>query len=302
MNPINKKTVSSLLVHGEELGNRLLISKPLKKIQKEGLVYMPEQLSGDMVQVSRSGAKTKILLEKLSQLAEMRKSGMTHQAIAEYFGMSRPEIQAFMKKYMPDVKKELTELNQVIVQYCLPASKVEQEQAFAIIDRYLQKLAKEAMRNKGGISYEDCLQDARLRFLEIVENRTNKQKVNPSNVLKMLNKTKFSVQQEIETVGLKSLEGMDEKLSETDLGIEILEINDYIKYIVDTRMSQREKDILKMYLQDGESEVAIGNAFNLCKFRVKQIVTMGSRRLTRLYTYLNSGGKITPGMIYRGEI
>ncbi len=284
MKQISKTTVQFVLEQGKKLSGNLFTKKPLQQIRTEGLRYMPECISADVVQVSSKARENiKFLQERLSQLTEMRKSGMTHQAIAEYFGMERWEIQSFMQKYMPNVKKESVELKQAIEQYSLSISRTEQEQAFAIIDKHLQKIAKEEVKTKSGISYEDCLQDIRLRFLEILENRANKQSVKSRYVLEMLNKTETPVQQKVKTVGLDALEGMEEKLFGTDLRTEIFELDDYFKY-ASRRMSSKVKDILKLYLQDGESYEMIGKKFDLCPSRIQQIVLNAANRLKRRNT------------------
>jgi DNA-directed RNA polymerase specialized sigma24 family protein len=274
MGLINKTTLNFIVKQGEKLVESSLVRKP-NITNVEGLRYMPQQLSTDVVEISQKALQsTKTALEPAT-LQELVNKGLSLNEIASELGVKVGKVRCYLAKYniISDAQKEF----RILKRYFTATTKEEKSKAFEEIDKYLQQIAKEELKQKKGSTYEDCLQDIRLRFFEIAEKSKQDGISFPYRILKTIQETRPVIKQEIKTVGLSKAD-----LKAADSGIELFETKDYEDYLwkyAHRHLRGREAYSLEQYLCEDKTIKEIAEYFWLTPKRAKDIIKSALSKL-----------------------
>ena len=267
MGLINKTTLNFIVKQGEKLVESSLVRKP-SIASVEGLRYMPQQLSTDVVEISQKALQsTKIALETAT-LQELVNKGLSLNEIASELGVKVGKVRKYLAKYniVSDSQKEF----RMLKGYFTATTREDKVKAFEEIDKYLQQMAKEELKLKKGSTYEDCLQDVRLRFFEIVDKSRQDGVSFPYSILRTMRETKPAIQQEIKTVSLSKAD-----LKVADSGIELFEakaFEDYLWKYAHRHMRERDAYSLEQYLREDKTIKEIAEHFWLTPPRMKTII------------------------------
>ena len=252
-------------------GSQLAQSSILKSTQHfnfntQGIKYIPKQPTSDVGETS---------VQQLHKIASMRKAGATQVEIAERLGIGRATIQRVLKTHLSGVIPEDKKFLKGVKAYFSAKTPEGKNKAFNAVDPFLQKIAKEKYEMQKNCSYDDCLQDLRLNFVNV----TNKNAKNPNlKISKFLyefkqNALKPTVAPEKPIrIQLSELEKDGSPIAKTDLGIKEFENNDYkFEQIQNSGLSDRERVIANSLTKNKTLE-EIGDSLWLTKERVRQII------------------------------
>lgn len=261
---INSKNLNCAVEQGVRFARNTFAKS--KKINFEGIKYAP--LRADTVELSSKISVVDSLLEKLPQISAMRESGMTQDKIAECLGVNRGRIQIFLKKYLPDVSTESIKFREAAKQFLSAGSEREQNKAFEAVDEVLQKIAKERAKSNKSYAYEDCLQDLRLKFIELAETRKNKPRVLYEQFLQELKAEPEKVPDKLVKVSLRKLD--EGAVATSDLRTRMLEANDFCDGLINqSDLSDRQNLMAHLHLIDDKSVKDLSERFSLSPYRVK---------------------------------
>lgn len=247
------------------------ILKPAQHLNNQEIKYAPKQFKANI-------AKTAFprLHENINEIATMRKAGVTQNEIAERFGVVRTTVQRFLRTHLAGVIPENKEFLNAVKTYFFAKTLEEKNIAFQAVDPFLQKMAKEKFKMQKNCSYDDCLQDLRLNFVNV----TNKNKENPNFKISQFlyefkrNAFKPTVSPEKPIrIQLSELEKDGSPIAEMDLGINAFEENDYkSKQILNSCLSDRERMIVNSLTSKNKSVDEIGTILGLAKDRIERII------------------------------
>lgn len=247
------------------------ILKPAQHLNNQEIKYAPKQFKANI-------AKTAFprLHENINEIATMRKAGVTQNEIAERFGVVRTTVQRFLKTHLAGVIPENKEFLNAVKTYFSAKTLEEKNIAFQAVDPFLQKMAKEKFKMQKNCSYDDCLQDLRLNFVNV----TNKNKENPNFKISQFlyefkrNAFKPTVSPEKPIrIQLSELEKDGSPIAEMDLGINAFEENDYkSKQILNSGLSDRERMIVNSLTSKNKSVDEIGTILGLAKIYIEMII------------------------------
>lgn len=247
------------------------ILKPAQHLNNQEIKYAPKQFKANI-------AKTAFprLHENINEIATMRKAGVTQNEIAERFGVVRTTVQRFLKTHLAGVIPENKEFLNAVKTYFSAKTQEEKNIAFQAVDPFLQKMAKEKFKMQKNCSYDDCLQDLRLNFVNV----TNKNKENPNFKISQFlyefkrNAFKPTVSPEKPIrIQLSELEKDGSPIAEMDLGINAFEENDYkSKQILNSCLSDRERMIVNSLTSKNKSVDEIGTILGLAKIYIERII------------------------------
>lgn len=247
------------------------ILKPAQHLNNQEIKYAPKQFKANI-------AKTAFprLHENINEIATMRKAGVTQNEIAERFGVVRTTVQRFLRTHLAGVIPENKEFLNAVKTYFSAKTLEEKNIAFQAVDPFLQKMAKEKFKMQKNCSYDDCLQDLRLNFVNV----TNKNKENPNFKISQFlyefkrNAFKPTVSPEKPIrIQLSELEKDGSPIVEMDLGINAFEENDYkSKQILNSGLSDRERMIVNSLTSKNKSVDEIGTILGLAKIYIEMII------------------------------
>lgn len=247
------------------------ILKPAQHLNNQEIKYAPKQFKANI-------AKTAFprLHENINEIATMRKAGVTQNEIAERFGVVRTTVQRFLRTHLAGVIPENKEFLNAVKTYFSAKTLEEKNIAFQAVDPFLQKMAKEKFKMQKNCSYDDCLQDLRLNFVNV----TNKNKENPNFKISQFlyefkrNAFKPTVSPEKPIrIQLNELEKDGSPIAEMDLGINAFEENDYkSKQILNSGLSDRERMIVNSLTSKNKSVDEIGTILGLAKIYIEMII------------------------------
>lgn len=247
------------------------ILKPAQHLNNQEIKYAPKQFKANI-------AKTAFprLHENINEIAIMRKAGVTQNEIAERFGVVRTTVQRFLRTHLAGVIPENKEFLNAVKTYFSAKTLEEKNIAFQAVDPFLQKMAKEKFKMQKNCSYDDCLQDLRLNFVNV----TNKNKENPNFKISQFlyefkrNAFKPTVSPEKPIrIQLSELEKDGSPIAEMDLGINAFEENDYkSKQILNSCLSDRERMIVNSLTSKNKSVDEIGTILGLAKIYIEMII------------------------------
>lgn len=247
------------------------ILKPAQHLNNQEIKYAPKQFKANI-------AKTAFprLHENINEIATMRKAGVTQNEIAERFGVVRTTVQRFLRTHLAGVIPENKEFLNAVKTYFSAKTLEEKNIAFQAVDPFLQKMAKEKFKMQKNCSYDDCLQDLRLNFVNVI----NKNKENPNFKISQFlyefkrNAFKPTVSPEKPIrIQLSELEKDGSPIAEMDLGINAFEENDYkSKQILNSGLSDRERMIVNSLTSKNKSVDEIGTILGLAKIYIEMIL------------------------------
>lgn len=247
------------------------ILKPAQHLNNQEIKYAPKQFKANI-------AKTAFprLHENINEIATMRKAGVTQNEIAERFGVVRTTVQRFLRTHLAGVIPENKEFLNAVKTYFSAKTLEEKNIAFQAVDPFLQKMAKEKFKMQKNCSYDDCLQDLRLNFVNV----TNKNKENPNfKISQFLYEFKRNVFKPTVSpekpirIQLNELEKDGSPIAEMDLGINAFEENDYkSKQILNSGLSDRERMIVNSLTSKNKSVDEIGTILGLAKVYIEMII------------------------------
>ena len=212
---------------------------------------------------------------KQARLQELVSKGLSLNEIAEELGVKVGKVRWDLSKYniISDVQKEF----RMLKGYFTATTKEDKAKAFEEIDKYLGQIAKEELKLKKGSSYEDCLQDVRLRFFEIVDKSKQNGVSFPYSILRIMRNERPPIQQEIKSVGLSKAD-----LRAADRGIKSFEAKDYDDYLwkyAYRHIREREVYSLEQYLREDKTIKEIAEHFCFTPSRMKDIIEDALPRL-----------------------
>ena len=181
-----------------------------------------------------------------------------------------------MRTHLAGVIPENKEFLNAVKTYFSAKTLEEKNIAFQAVDPFLQKMAKEKFKMQKNCSYDDCLQDLRLNFVNV----TNKNKENPNFKISQFlyefkrNAFKPTVSPEKPIrIQLSELEKDGSPIAEMDLGINAFEENDYkSKQILNSGLSDRERMIVNSLTSKNKSVDEIGTILGLAKIYIEMII------------------------------
>ena len=185
-------------------------------------------------------------------------------------------------KYVPDklmtdtielsqtVTKSRKTVKQAIKEYFSATTSEAKEEAYAVIDKYIQKLAKNNYVPQKGYSYEDYLQDFRLSFCEKIEQGKGSE-FNPRYLMIHMTQWQPSSSKRSIAEAVPDIEKFADDVTGVDLGTEAFKKGDFYNYIVSTVRSCRKSEMLK-WLMEGQTIENIGERLGLTRARVIQLL------------------------------
>ena len=271
MGLVNETTINFIVKQGEKLGKSFL-ARPAVTAKLEGLKYMPKQLSTDVVEVSQKTlqkAKTPIEAARLQELAS---KGLSLNKMASELGVSMNSVRFHLEKHniVTDAQKEF----RILKEYFTASTKEEKAKAFAEIDKCLEQIAKEELPLRKGSSYEDCLQDVRLRFFELAEQSQKDGLSFSKTVLQKVRESRPAIKKEIQTVSLETSTMGKADRAVDSYYTEYFEFKDYFKQLLksDSGISERERTLLQAYIEEGKSMADLASSTGLLKESIRQIL------------------------------
>lgn len=263
---INKVNLDLIVEQGEKLGKGLCGKS--KKIKPDGLKNLP--LTQDTIELSTKANAVDSLLDKLPQISAMRESGMTQDKIAEIFGVNRCVIQKLLKKYLPNISTDSIRFRKATQQFMSAVSEEEKNKAFESVDKILQKIAKEKTKLNSNYTYDDCLQDLRLQFLEIAETNKGKSRIVYEQILQGLKTERKQTPDTFTKVDLSELEKHESAIATSDMRTRQFESDDFCYQLIrQSKLSERQSMMAHSSIMEDKSINEIAERFWLTPTRVK---------------------------------
>ena len=268
INPIIKKGVQLVRQEG---------SKRAQKLNSQGAKARKE-LTHDVVEISVSR-----LHENLDEIEAMRNAGVTQEEIAERFGVGRGSIQKFLSKHLPDATSEGRKFASAIRRYFSAKTPKEQNDAFMLVDPFLQKIAKEKWKLSKAISYEDYLQDLRMQLVNTLRSNAENPNYRPARVAYDTKKgvNIKGIQKETPVfVPLSEIKSDKDITVDMDFTTKMFEDNNYFKKrLNNSGLKDREKRIVYDYFIEDKNYKEIGDQFWLTESSISLILKKSLERL-----------------------
>ena len=250
----------AILPNGK-IGRCILTTKPVEIKDLQGLKYIPQQLSEDVVEISQ---RYPVLVSK-DVLQSLVSKKLTLQEISNELNVPTSTIRHYLKRY--DISRFPEEIT-ALKKYFSTTDLQEKAKAYEVIDKRLQKIAKKEAEIRKE-PFDDCLQDVRLRFLEHASKKGKNKTISAYTILDMV-KDSVPVQPEkIEKVGLRRIAN---KIGVTDKTTEMFEDSDCVDFLLNnSKLTSREKSILEYDMRQEVPMVKTAAVHQLGTERVRQI-------------------------------
>lgn len=270
-------SINFLVKQGEKLVESSLLKKSTT-LSTKGLRYAPKQLSTDIVELTQ---KTKLDPKILQELVN---KGLSLHQMASELGVKVGKVRIHLNKnnIISDAQSEF----RMLKRYFTATTQQEKAKAFREIDKHLEQIAKEEFKLKKGISYEDCLQDVRLRFFELVDKNQKKGISFPKGILKIMRTSQPEVNQQLKTVELKHC-----NFGAVDNEIVSFESNNYDNFLWDffyKKLRYRDTIALEKYIREGEQIGEIAKSFGLTESRTRSIIREALPKLREQFEKLTA--------------
>ena len=198
--------------------------------------------------------------------------------IATYLNVSPGKVRYFLEKY--GIRNTNLEELKILRKYFSATTQKDKNEAFAIIDKYLEQIAKEKYQLDSGISFDDYLQDLRLKFLELAEKRKKRSLEGSRNIFQELRDLPVIKKKEIETV--EFFNELNE-IGDLDFNIKNFEESDFFdNFIEESSLVERQKKIVTEYLKGHKDFEQLAEELGLTPQRVKHIFNMSIDRLRKI--------------------
>lgn len=257
---LTKEILEPLVSSGKKMSEITEIlgvsSDTVKKYLKQSGLYKPARVPNTLDKIERA------------RLQELVDKGLSLHQIASELGVKVGKVRIYLDKYniISDAQNEF----RILKRYFSATTQEEKAKAFSEIDKHLEQIAKEEFKLKKETSYEDCLQDVRLRFFETVDESQKKGISFPSGILKTMRNAKPVLNQEIKTVELGKCD-----IGIADEGIEMFESNNYENFLwnyLRNNMKKREPVALEKYIREDKSTKEIASSFGLTVSQTRNIL------------------------------
>lgn len=268
---INRATTNFVVELGEKVGKSLL-SKPVKATKITGLKYMPRQLSTDVVEVSQKAMPRVRANIEPSTLQELANKGLSLNQMAAELNVPISTIRVYLQKHniITGAQKEF----RVLKDYFTATKPEDKAKAFEEVDKYLAQIAKEEAKLNKGSLYEDCLQDVRLRFFELVNQSQKDGLAFPKTILQKVRESRPALKPEISTMKPNSstIAKIDKPVN--DYKTEDFELMDSYKQLLKSSkdLTERDKYFLSAFVEKGKTLEEIASSCGLTRERVRQIL------------------------------
>ena len=259
-----------------EKGGEFAKSSVLRPIHvnTRGIKYAPRQLANDVVELSTSLNKNQNLMDNMVKIATMRKAGATQEEIGRRFGVNRNAIGVFLREHLPNAETDEKLFYRAVKKYFLATTPEEKNKAILEVDPFLQKIAKEKNKLQKEYSYDDCLQDLRLKLVNTANLNAENKKYNYKSFVYELKKEASKSPRIEEPTRVPLSEISEDQLAMNDISTKIFEANDYCsKRIKNTPLSARERVISHLYLEDYQTSDEIGNKLGYTGARIRMILS-----------------------------
>ena len=224
-------------------------------------------------------------MQNKEEIASMRQAGMSQDAVAQRFGVKRFELAAFLEKFLPNISSDETIFRNSTKSFLSATNEKERTKAFEEVDKILQKIAAQKAETQGEISYQDCLQDLRLKFLEIMAKKQSKDRIVYTEILQELKKGEKSVPNKDLLQAVLETEPMQDM----DTRTKIFENINFLAYMMDnSSLNERERTIVFSYLAEGKSLDEIGMMLGLNKERIRVILNGITEKMKAHYKMVSS--------------
>lgn len=268
INPIIKKGAQLVRQEG---------SKRAQKLNSQG-AKARKVLTHDVVEISISR-----LHENLDEIEAMRNAGVTQVEIAKLFGTKRSVVQKFLSMYLPEATSEGRKFASAIRRYFSAKTPREQNDAFMLVDPFLQKIAKEKWKSSKAISYEDYLQDLRIQLVNTLRDDAKNPSFRLAGVAyetKKGVKTK-GVQRETPVfVPLSEIKNDKDITVDMDVATKMFENNDSLKKrFRNSDLTPKEKAVVEGYLIEDKTYEEVGVQVGLTKESIKLILKKSLEKL-----------------------
>lgn len=223
-------------------------------VNTKGIKYAPKQLENDVVELSTSLNKNQNLMDNIVKIAAMRKAGATQEEIGKRFGVNRNMIGVFLREHLPNAETEERLFYRAAKKYLLATTSEEKNKAILEADPFLQKIAKEKNKFQKEYSYDDCLQDLRLKFVNAANRKEGKQNYDFKSFVYELKQEANRVPKMEEPIKVSLGEISEDQLATNDISTKIFEESDYCsKRIKNTPLLMRERLASRLYLEDDKN-------------------------------------------------
>ena len=172
-------------------------------------------------------------------------------------------------------KASKTSARKALQEYFSANTEKQKREAVDIIDKYLEKIAKEDFKTQSGCSYDDYLQDTKLRFWEIVDRKRKNGTFNPKLIMIEMRCHKPSSSAKPNMSDFENIENYVDKIRTSDSAIEAFENLDMLHHL-ESQWTTRRADMFKMYIYENKSLEEISKIYNLSTERIKQVLSNGA--------------------------
>lgn len=256
------KTIQMFVSNGQ-IGQSFLRKNPTQIKGSQGLKYIPPKLEKDVVQISQQ-TQTKVSQERLQGLVD---KNLTLQEMADELNISMSMVRIYLGKYKI---KRFPEEIQALKKYFSTTDEKEKAKAYEIIDKKLQKIAKKESSQRTDITFDDCLQDVRLRFFEYAQKRETDHNISAYKIMNLVENSTPHPTPKIKKVGL---EEVPDNMGVTDKTTEMFEDKDLVKHLLKhTKLKPREREILNEYMVEELPLEEIGTRHFILPNRTKEIM------------------------------
>ena len=253
-------------------GNHSAPSSILQTTQNfklQGIKYIKKQ---DKSQ----GANTymQLLRSKIDEIATLRSAGATQIEIAKQLGVSRYFIQKFFRDYLPDAIPKNRKFIKAVKTFFLSNNAKEKNKAFEVVDKVLQKIAKEQSKLNKNEPYEDLLQNLRLSFINTANRNAKNKNFDFYGYVNRLKQKSLKVKSEKQVqVPLSTIENDGKYIAKTDANINEFEDQNYkFHQIHNSGLTRRECMLAELLTFQNRTLNELEEHFWLTSEHIKNII------------------------------
>lgn len=253
---------------GAELAQSSIL-KPAQNVNLQGIKYVRKPVSRMTILANCNQFK-----KNIDEVILLRNAGATQGEIAERFGISQDTVQKYLHNFHPDAIPENVKFTRATRAFFLASTPAEKEKAFEAVDPFLQKLAKERHKLQNNGSFEDCLQELRLEFLEAEPTNLRKNYNFSDFVYRFKQKIAQTVPVEKPVlVPLNEIENNGKYVGKMDENISSFVDTDYkTKQIRNSGLSSRERAMAELLGLKDKTIKDLEDKFELTKDRIRTII------------------------------
>lgn len=242
-------------------------------IPRSSLIYLMKKAGLYAPVRPASTPNIKIDRNKLQQLVDMNK---TLKEMAAELNVSVGKIRFFLQKF--SIKSTKLEELSVLRKFFSAKTRQEKAEAYAVVDKYLEQIAKEKYDANSSISYEDYLQDFRLIFLEFARKRESRTLDGSRNLFDEIRKMSVDKKKK-EIITTKFFDELN-KRGDLDSNIKNFEELDFLdKFIGGSSLGERQQIIVSEYLKGHKDFDQLAEELGLTSSRVKEIFQKSIKKL-----------------------